>query len=61
MGGARLGLGKASSRLGRLVCNSVVFTWAFVEMLVWFWVSGFVLQFSFKYGETLVKGHGRSS
>ena len=26
------------------LCNSVVFTWGFVEMLVWFWVSsGFLL------------------
>lgn len=39
LGGARVGLGKASSRLATLVCNNVVFTWAFVEMLVWFWVS----------------------
>ena len=35
-----MGVGKPSSQLGRLVCNSVVFTWAFVEMLAWFWVSG---------------------
>ncbi len=40
LGGARVGLGKEGSFLGGMLCNSVVFTWGFVEMLVWFWVSG---------------------
>lgn len=25
---------------GEVLCNSVVFTWGFLEMLWWFWVSG---------------------
>ena len=34
-------LPKGANHLGvsGLVCNSVVFTWGFVEMLGWFWVS----------------------
>lgn len=39
IGGARVGVGKQGSFLGGMLCNSVVFTWAFVEMLMWFWVS----------------------
>jgi len=35
-------MGKEGSFLGAMLCNSVVFTWGFVEMLVWFWVSGVV-------------------
>lgn len=31
-----------SGGLGGLVCNSLVFTWGFVEMLGWFWVSVYV-------------------
>lgn len=27
---------------GEVLCNSVVFTWGFLEMLWWFWVSGHV-------------------
>ena len=38
LGGARKGIRKAGG-IGSLLCNSVVFTWGFVEMLVWFWVS----------------------
>lgn len=45
LGGARVGLGKEGSFLGGVLCNSVVFTWGFVEMLVWFWVSGCLLPF----------------
>jgi len=26
--------------VGDLVCNSMVFTWGFVEVMAWFWVSG---------------------
>lgn len=37
-GAARPAIGKAGG-IGALVCNSLVFTWAFMEMLVWFWVS----------------------
>lgn len=29
---------------GEVLCNSVVFTWGFLEMLWWFWVSGFMLE-----------------
>ena len=37
-GAARPALGKAGG-IGALLCNSLVFTWGFVEMLIWFWVS----------------------
>jgi hypothetical protein len=40
-----VGLGKEGSFLGGMLCNSVVFTWGFVEMLVWFWVSGALRPF----------------
>lgn len=35
-GGGGGGMTKQGWKEG--LCNSVVFTWAFVEMLVWFWV-----------------------
>ena len=42
------------------VCNSVVFTWGFVEMLCWFWVSEVLswraLGFGFQGGERLLTG-----
>lgn len=33
------------SGVGELVCNSFVFTWGFVELLGWFWVSGVFFLF----------------
>ncbi len=33
-------LGGKAGRGGEVLCNSVVFTWGFLEMLLWFWVSG---------------------
>ena len=33
-------LGGKTGTGGDVLCNSVVFTWAFLEMLWWFWVSG---------------------
>lgn len=44
--------------------NSVVFTWGFVEMLVWFWVSAFRSCMDFVRAGTLGEGltvEGRSS
>lgn len=38
-GGGKLGKG---GRGGEVLCNSVVFTWGFLEMLWWFWVSDYV-------------------
>lgn len=37
-GGALRGNGVGMNG-GDVMCNSVVFTWGFVEMLCWFWVS----------------------
>ena len=36
-GAARPGIGKAGG-IGALLCNSLVFSWGFLEMLMWFWV-----------------------
>lgn len=33
--------GKAEMQ-GEVLCNSVVFTWGFLEMLWWFWVCGYI-------------------
>lgn len=32
-------------QMPHLVCNSLVFTWGFVEMLGWFWVSALIIAF----------------
>ena len=37
---ARLtGAGSQASIMKEVLCNSFVFSWAFLEMLIWFWVS----------------------
>ena len=40
-GGKKAGMGGGGGGGGgQVLCNSVVFTWGFLEMLWWFWVSG---------------------
>lgn len=37
--------GGVGRQMPHLVCNSLVFTWGFVEMLGWFWVSVLFIAF----------------
>lgn len=39
-GEKKIGMGRGGGGGGEVLCNSVVFTWGFLEMLWWFWVSG---------------------